>query len=322
MKKPTNYTPYLIALLIPGYSALSNNLWFKSGLWYNWAITSLVVFGLWHWNKKLLSLSNHWLAKWVILILGSQLYSVAFIALDYYVLHAVLNFTGFGPFNLDLRMFLITLITSAIIEGMKWAKAREQSKIENLKLQAEHIENQFNLLIQQTNPEFLFHSLTTLQKMVQTNDPQAEEYILKLANVYRQTLKKERTPVQLSDELAFLRSYMFLMMYGQENAIFFDVTIANNALAYHLPVFSLQLLAENCIKHNTFSVEQPLYIRLFQQDAYSVSIANNHQPNNPSNPEIAEGIEHLNMRYTLEGIENGVTIEQTETTYTATLQLF
>jgi two-component system, LytTR family, sensor kinase len=191
-----------------------------------------------------------------------------------------------------------------------------------LTLQAENIEAQFNLLIQKVNPDFLFHSLTTLQMMVKSDDPKAEEYILKLADVYRQTLKKERSAVSLEEELAFLQSYLFLMRYGQEKAITFDVQVSDASLGYQLPVFSLQLLGENCIKHNVFSETQPLHIQLFQKDPKSITIANNYQPKGVPTESFGVGIENLKMRYVLLGIEDAVTIEQNETTYATTIKLF
>ena len=59
--------------------------------------------------------------------------------------------------------------------------------------------------------------------MVRAEDPYAEEYILKLADVYRQTLKKEQSAVPLEEELAFLQSYLFLIRYDQEIELHFNI---------------------------------------------------------------------------------------------------
>jgi two-component system, LytTR family, sensor kinase len=322
MKKSTNYAPYLFALIIPALPGLTNNLFSKPGVVLNWAFFSLVLFIWWRLNEWLLNISDNGFVKWGSLLLGSSLYVVFITGLDYYVLHLMLRFTGFSPPIFGLRMFTITFISSFIIEAIKWAKAREQSKIENLMLQAENIEAQFNLLIQQVNPDFLLHSLTTLQTMVRTDDPQGDTYVLKLADVYRQTLKKERSAVSLAEELTFFESFLFLMIYGQEEAITFEVNVSDASLSYHLPVFSLQLLGENCIKHNVFSIAQPLHIQLFQKDPKSITIVNNYQPKALQTASFGVGIENLKMRYALEGIQDAVCIEQTETTYSTTIKLF
>lgn len=322
MKKTTSRIPYIFAFFIPGFSAFTNNLLFKPGLVLNWLVTYCVVFGLWRLNERLLSISEQPLIKWASFFVGSSLYILAVAVLDYYVLHLLMVFTGFSPLNFYLRMFTAGMFSSFIIASIRWATAREQARLENLKLQTEHIETQFNLLIQQANPDFLFHSLTNLQKMVQAEDPQAEEYILKLADVYRQTLKKERSPVSLREELEFVKSYLFLMTHGEQDAIFWEMTILPESLTYRLPVFSLQLLAENCINHNDFSASQPLYIRLFQKDAKSITISNNYQPKAIPSQSFGVGIDNLRMRYALEGKDDAVTIEQDENNYTTTIQLF
>jgi two-component system, LytTR family, sensor kinase len=158
--------------------------------------------------------------------------------------------------------------------------------------------------------------------MVMTNDPQAEEYILKLADVYRQTLKKERTTVSLQEEIGFLQSYLYLIRYGQENDILFDINVPETSLDYRLPIFSLQWLGENCIKNNAYSSTNPLRIQLFQKDSKSITISNNQQLKVLPNESFEVGIQNLKMRYALEGIEEAVTIEQNEETQAITLKVF
>ncbi len=322
MKKSTHYAPYIFAVLIPGYTAVTNNLLFKPGLAPVWLVFSLILLITWRLNERLLNVSDNLFLKWSIFLLGISLFIASVLGLEYYFMHLFLPFTEFTAWSWSLRFFTTSLVIAFFIEGVKWTRAREQSKLENLTLQAENIETQFNLLIQQVNPDFLFHSLTTLQTMVRSDGPKAEEYILKLADVYRQTLKKDRSVVSLEDELAFLQSYLFLMRYGQEDAITFNVNISDESLGYHLPVFSLQLLGENCIKHNVFSETQPLRIQLFQKDAKSITVANNYQPKAIPTESYGIGIENLKMRYTILGIDDAVTIEQNETTYATTIKLF
>ena len=322
MKKSTNYAPYLFAALMPAFSALTNNLLFKPGVALNWFVLSLTLLGLWRLNEKLLNISDNQFIKWGGLLLGSGLYIISVVSIDYYIFHLWTSFSGLSPWNFCLRFFSVMLISTFIIEGIKWTKAREQSKIENLMLQAENIEAQFNLLIQQVNPDFLIHSLKTLKNMIKGSDPQAEEYILKLADVYRQTLKKERSAVSLQEELDFFRSYLFLMVYGQEEEITFDVNVSEESLSYHLPIFSLQLLGENCIKHNTFSITQPLHIQLFQKDPQSITMSNNYQPKAVPTESYGVDIDNLKMRYALAGMDDAVIIEQNETTYATTIKLF
>jgi two-component system, LytTR family, sensor kinase len=155
--------------------------------------------------------------------------------------------------------------------------------------------------------------------MVHSKDPNTEDYILKLADVYRQILKKERNLVPLKEDLAILKTYLFLMCYGREAAIQCDINVSEASLQYKLPVFALQSLADKCLKHNDFSAENPLYILIFQKDAQSITMLNNYQKTMATSD---RNMEQLELRYAHEGIENGVLIERETSTYSTTLKLF
>jgi two-component system, LytTR family, sensor kinase len=321
MKKSKSYFPYFFAFFFPCFSALSHNLLFKPGIVSFWILSFFIVLGLWFLVEWLLSLSENRLIRLGSVLLGSILYVSTILCLDFYVLHILMPFTGFKIFESGVRIFNTAVFATIVMERIKWTKAREKSKIENLTLQSENIEAKYKLLREQVNPEFLFQCLTTLQTMVRADDPQTEGFILKLADVYRQTLKKEKNVVSLREELDLLKSYMFLMRYGREKSVFFDIEVSEAALDLQMPIFALQLLGDNCIKHNIFSESQPLQIRLYQRDPNSITMTNNYQRNEIPKDFVLE-IAHLKMRYALEGIENGVFIEKEATSYATTLKLF
>ncbi len=323
MTKSNSYAPYLFAFLVPFFSAATHKLLFKSGIALSWATHFVYILGLWRLIEWLLTRTekhNKW-TQWGSVVLGASLYSFVFMSLDYYVLHLIMAFSGFSPTEMVIKCFFTTAIAIIYIESIRWSKAQEKALIDNLKLQAENIEAKFQLLREQVNPEFLFYCLGNLRKMFQANDPNTEGYVLKLADVYRQTLNKDKNIVSLKEELSLLQNYMFLMRHGRETSIFFDVSVSEASLKSHLPIFALQLLGDNCVKHNAFSEEKPLHIRVFQKDPLSITIENNYQRNEIPKSFGVE-IERLEMRYALEGIDNAVLIEKKDTTYSTTLKLF
>jgi sensor histidine kinase YesM len=267
----------------------------------------------------LLNRSYHLLLRWATALLGSLAYICAFIVLDLYVLHCLLSFTGFQPFDFCLRFFTGTIIIIIIIENKRWLRARAQAQIEQLTLQSKNIEAKFNLLKEQVNPTFLFHCLANLRTMVKTDDTQIETYILKLAEVYRYALRNEQYTISLRKELGLLRSYLFLMRYGREAAIVFEVEIAAAALDYQLPIAALQMLTDNCVKQHPFSADEPLCIRIFQKDEKSITLSHSYPQNDAFSP---IDIAHLEAYYGLENIENGVNIAAQNNTYFITLKLF
>jgi two-component system, LytTR family, sensor kinase len=321
MMKSKDYAPYLFAFFFTFFSVIINNAFFKSGVIPRSLVYFGVLVGMWRLIEWLLTRSENKAVQWLYVFVGVNLYNGLYIGSDYYIFHLITTFSGLSPLDLCRNLFLIGTIATIFIESVKWSRAREKAQIDNLTLQAENIESKFKLLREQINPEFLFQCLTTLQTMVKLDDPQTEGYILKLADVYRQTLNKEKNIISLREELALLTAYMYLMRYGREAAVSFEVSVSDASLDYQLPVFALQLLGDNCIKHNVFSENEPLYILIFQKDPHSITMTNNYQ-RNAVPKSFGIDIEHLEMRYAMEGIENGVFIEKEENTYSATIKLF
>lgn len=319
MKKSSKYLFYYLVVFTPLFFLVSNNFLFKKGVLLVWAVLSLFALGGWWLIAGLLNRTEKRGRRYTSVVLASALYLAAIVALDFYVLHIILSFSGIVPWKFGLRMFIAVTTGTIVFENMAWAREREKAQIENLKLQAENIEAKFQLLQQKINPEFLFHCLATLQTMVKSDNPQTEDYILKLADVYRQTLKNQKNTISLKNELALLQNYLFLVRSGREAAISFEINILEESLNYELPIFALQTLADNCIKNNEFSTDKPLNIRVYQKEEESITITYNFQPKSTYAPFETT---HLEMQYELEDIENGVLLEQNESIYSTTLQLF
>jgi hypothetical protein len=86
MKKSTSYAPYLYAILMTLFSAITHNLLFKQGIILNLIVVSVVILGLWRLIEWLLTLSENKWVQWGSALVGSSLFILAFICLDYYVL--------------------------------------------------------------------------------------------------------------------------------------------------------------------------------------------------------------------------------------------
>ncbi len=316
-KKSKNYTAYIFAFIQTVIAASAQKAFLVPGFPKRFFIYFWILVGMWHCIQWLLSRSENKWVQWIYVIIGINLYNIAWIGFDYYIHRTLTDLIGVK--ELIVNQFLTAVCTTIIIESINWSKAREKAQIENLRLQSENIEAKFELLKKQVNPEFLYYCLDTLQKMVKSDDPKTEVYILKLADVYRQILKKNKNIVTLKEELDFLETYLFLMNYGREAAIQYEINVSVAALNCKLPIFALQSLMDKCLNHNDFSIENPLYILIFQKDSQSVTITNNLQPKS-----VVENIdmEQLEMCYIQEGIENGVLIETETFTYSTTLKLF
>lgn len=206
---------------------------------------------------------------------------------------------SFGPVMLmfEVRGVLINLVFYMFIHLLHQSYLNQQVNIELERTITANLWAQYELLKQQVNPHFLFNSLNTLKYMVESKDLQTVDFILKLSDFYRFTLESRKAElIQLSAELEILEAYLFLLKARFEDGILLSVTIDSSVKSSCIPPFTLQLLIENCIKHNVVSVDKPLWIRLYSKENFLV-IENNLQVKQLGEASTGLGLENINQRY-------------------------
>ncbi|MEN6617964.1 MAG: histidine kinase [Rikenellaceae bacterium] len=201
------------------------------------------------------------------------------------------------------------------------AKTREIS-LQNQMLKTENIRTQFEILRQQMNPHFLFNSLSTLRSMIRSNNKNSEIFVIKLSEIYRQLLlKREKEIVPLHEELDFVNDYSFMLLSRFEKMLSIEIDIQKELMHLKIPTFSLQLILENCIKHNVISREKPLSIKIFNTSAESITVENNFQPKLSQTEQSGFGLQNLVKRYTLLGYPDGVCVFSDDTVFRIKLKL-
>ena len=221
-----------------------------------------------------------------------------------------------------IKLTLASLVILSVQATLASLAEKEDILLANAELQNENLRTRFEVLKQQVNPHFLFNALGTLRIMIREKDDRAEQFILTLSDLYRQLLGKNTSQtVTLDEELDILRSYIYMLQARFESLLHIDIDIWPDSIARKIPAFSLQLLVENCIKHNIISSAKPLYIKIFQQQEDSVLIENNLQTKPSADESSGIGLDNLRKRYELLQVRDGVTIQRTATKFSVTLQL-
>jgi two-component system LytT family sensor kinase len=186
------------------------------------------------------------------------------------------------------------------------------------KSRADNLATQFELLKQQVNPHFLFNSLNTLISMIEAQDKKAARFVVMLSEFYRSALEnKKQDQVPLREELAVLKAYRFLLEARFEEGLVVDINIDEQYLSSPIPPFTLQLLLENCIKHNIVSLEHPLHVEVYSEGPYLI-VKNNLQPKRTPEPSTGTGLNNIAARY-LTGLHARVDIIKTDTSFTVKL---
>ena len=151
----------------------------------------------------------------------------------------------------------------------------------------------------QINPHFFFNTLSSLSAVVR-NAPKEEslDFIQELSNMYRYTLTSRKSDlVTLAEELAFVKSYVFLLERRWEGLVSFTIDISTEFNNCKIPPMSIQTLVENGVQHNIISQDHPLIFNIRIDDDH-LSVSNN--LNKKENSEgLGSGLSNLNHRFEL-----------------------
>lgn len=227
----------------------------------------------------------------------------------------------FFPFLqvLSLNIFIIVLLEMVLLKNTKIKIENENNLLRMANLQAKH-----DQLKQQLQPHFLFNSLNVLKTLIKKFPQQAEDYLEKLSDLLRFSITSNaQTQIPLQQELELVTNYLLMQQVRFGNAIKFDIDIPGDFkmdVSNKVPVYSLQLLVENAIKHNALTIENPLNICITAQpEENTVTVSNNLQKKSMMQESNGVGLANLCERYKLIGNHN-VLIQKTDAAFTVIIK--
>ncbi|MGE5109007.1 MAG: sensor histidine kinase, partial [Sphingobacteriales bacterium] len=179
-------------------------------------------------------------------------------------------------------------------------KYRERELKKWQQLQQEKIQFQFETLKNQVNPHFLFNSFNTLISVIEDNPKNAVEYVEQLSDFYRTIVTtKENDLIPLEEELSLISNYFFIQKKRYGNSLNYSVNLkADEIKNIKVPPLTLQLLAENAIKHNAISKETPLTFEIFSRN-HHLLVRNNINEKINKEPGTGIGLPNIIHRYQL-----------------------
>jgi len=202
------------------------------------------------------------------------------------------------PANYIVAM-VITIIVSLVMHLVYFYKAYQENKLKEQKIIAGTASAQFESLKNQIDPHFLFNSLNVLSSLIEEDPESAQKFTISLSKVYRYVLEqKDKELVSVAEELKFAKTYMNLLKMRFENSITFEIPEGfDNEEAKVVPL-SLQLLLENCIKHNVVSEVKPLHVKISIENNQLV-VTNNLQKKEVLSDRKGVGLQNIVNRYAI-----------------------
>lgn len=163
----------------------------------------------------------------------------------------------FEPKN---KLFLVTNrtlgegITALLSDQLLYGRYIEQK---NLLTTAE-----LKLAQAQVSPHFLFNALNTISAIIRKDADRARDLILHLSNFFRKNLKQTGDLATLEEELNHVQSYLVIEKARFEDRLHLEMDIDPQLMSIKLPVFTLQPIVENAIKHGISTMLGKGIIRL------------------------------------------------------------
>lgn len=110
------------------------------------------------------------------------------------------------------------------------------------------LQAEYSMLKAQINPHFFFNTLSTIQALVRC-DAEAVNLIKDLAEFFRKTLKRGDEMVPIREEIEAINIYYRIEKARFRERVNISIQIPDDIQDRLIPVFSLQPLVENAIRH-------------------------------------------------------------------------
>lgn len=222
---------------------------------------------------------------------------------------------SFGENYLD--SYVMSSVASIIIVGylLIWVTTTLRQKEKFL------AEAKIKSIKNQINPHFLFNNLNAGIALIDYAPDKAVDFFTSMSKVFRTVLDRSMESTQsLKEELDDLQQYLNLLRIRFGEAIKIDVWLSDTELKMKILTGSLQLVFENVVKHNKFSVENPITVSVLT-DGDTLIVINDFRPLSDNTGSHGIGQSALIHRYEDFGKHN-ISFRQEDRKYISQIPLF
>jgi len=128
---------------------------------------------------------------------------------------------------------------------------------------------EYNSLKAQIHPHFLFNTLGTIRAITRTDPDKSRALIKDLSEFLRRHIKRGKEIISIREEMECVDTYIRLEQARFEERIRVVQCISPKVIRQSIPVFSIQVLVENAVKHGLSPKTEGgvIEIRVWREDA-------------------------------------------------------
>ncbi len=289
-------------LLFKGFSGSVSH--FLTSLVWNFVICITLWLGhgyIHNWLDKKYSWQEHLMKRAIFNSLAIIVYAVfAYLIVSLFMVRIVYGGFPENPISWAIKTsyyaILFSFAVSFILVAIGFFKKWKRSLLEAEKLKSEMLKYKYESLQNQINPHFLFNSFNVLSDLVYEDQKKAVNFIKQMSQLFRYVLdSRDKELVTIAEELEFITSFAYLLQtrFEEKLTITFDVKTEQDEMIVPM---TMQLLIENCVKHNEVSALKPLNISVSCNDK-SIVVVNNLQPKSVGIESKGTGLSNIIQQY-------------------------
>ncbi|MBP0904469.1 sensor histidine kinase [Mariniflexile gromovii] len=132
----------------------------------------------------------------------------------------------------------------------------KQKDIELSQLKALNAQAEVKLLQSQINPHFLYNALNSIASLAQTDASKTEKMALSLSDLFKYTInRKGKKKNAISDEVEMVKTYLEVEQIRFGDRLSYKVQVDESLNDIEIPMFLIQPLIENAVKHGISKIE-------------------------------------------------------------------
>lgn len=149
-----------------------------------------------------------------------------------------------------LALTMLIICWNGIYFTYHFFQKSRQQELDNLSLEASKNEIELKNLRSQLNPHFLFNSLNSIRALIDIEPQHAKSAVTTLSNLLRKSLiSGKENLITLEEEIEIVSNYLELEKIRFEERLNVIWELDEQLNSFPIPPFSIQMLAENAVKH-------------------------------------------------------------------------
>jgi len=184
----------------------------------------------------------------IIVILAENNNNEAWLQLNPYLLLALILSLGRGVI-LYIEYFSASLIKEKDVELSRLKELNAQNELKSLHA---HV-----------NPHFLYNALNSIASLVYENPKKTEEMTISLSDLFKYSINRKGEKMStIVNEVEMVENYLKIEKIRFEERLSFGIHVEEGLLEKEIPMYVLQPLIENAIKHGISKIDEDGKIEL------------------------------------------------------------